>query len=282
MGSRAAELPGLDLREDDFRLIAGIVHREAGILIRDHKQAMVRGRLARRVRELGLGSISAYCARLKGPALADELPGLLNVLTTNHTAFFREAHHFAHMAHTALPALAPNGAAGVGRFRVWSVASSSGEEPYAIAATLHTFAGKTPFRDLKLLATDIDTDMLARGEQGTYSRSALQALAPAQQQQLLPEPGDGPESWRVGVALRRMVAFRRLNIVEDWPFRGPFQIIVCRNMLIYFDPPTKQGVIARLLDRLAPGGFLYLGHSEALTQTIAGLEPCGRTIYRKV
>lgn len=269
-----------DLREEDFRLIAALVHREAGILIRDYKQAMVRGRLSRRVRELGLKSITDYCERLRGPDFEQEITGLLNVLTTNHTAFYREAHHFEHLELTALPELLSRGAAGA-RFRVWSAAASSGEEPYTIAATLNAFAGPAGFADLRVLATDIDTDMIARAQQGEYPVQALAALAAGQQVRLLPEHGEARDTWRVGAALRDMCAFRRLNIVEEWPFQGRFQIIFCRNMLIYFDGPTKSQVIGRLVERLEPGGFLYLGHSESLTQGFPGLKPRGRTIYQK-
>lgn len=282
MGAALLQAPeaAFDLKESDFRLIAEIVHAKAGIVVRSHKQAMVRGRLMRRVRELGLPSIDAYCALLRGPGLEGELSGLLNALTTNHTAFFREAHHFDHLAETALPFAMPHGAGQGGRVRIWCSAASTGEEPYTIAGVVNGFVRGRPPADLRILATDIDSEVLARAEQGAYPAGALAALKPAQQALLPVEPA-GAGQIMMPPSLKRLLTFRRLNIIETWPFSGPFQIIFCRNMLIYFDQPTKTGIIDRFAQMLSPGGYLYLGHSEALTQAHPLLEPCGRTIYRK-
>lgn len=281
MIAREANPAATELRPEDFRMVADLVHREAGIVVRDHKHAMVRGRLARRARELGIRSISEYCARLRGEELARELPGLVNALTTNHTAFFREAHHFRHLEEVALPELMGEGVFDGGRFRIWSAAASSGEEPYTIAATVAAHAGGRPLIDCRILATDIDTEMLAKAERGVYPRAALEALEPGQAERLAAEPSDRTDAWRVPDRLRKLVSFRRLNVIEEWPFAGPFQIIFCRNMLIYFDGPTKRSLVARLSEHLAEGGYLYLGHSEALPHSVEGLRPCGRTTYRK-
>jgi chemotaxis protein methyltransferase CheR len=266
-----------DLPEQDFRMVADIIRREAGIVVREHKQAMVRGRLVRRVRELGLPSLRVYCDRLRGPDLARELPGLLNALTTNHTAFFREEHHFTHLAGTALPALLDVGGART-RFRVWCAAASTGEEPYSIAATLRSWLGGKPLSDCLILATDIDSDVLGVAERGVYARSAVEKLDERMRLALGVSPvGDGQV--RVDPELQRMIRFRQLNILHQWPFQGPFQVIFCRNMLIYFDQPTKAEVISRMVGMLAPGGYLYLGHSEALPGVVQGLKACGRTTY---
>jgi chemotaxis protein methyltransferase CheR len=268
--------PDGELTESDFRMIADIIHREAGIVVREHKQAMVRGRLARRVRELGLGSISDYCNRLKGSDLAVELPGLLNALTTNHTAFYREEHHFVHLEQIALPALNT----GTERLRVWCAAASSGEEPYTIAATLHACLGEQRVRDCLILATDIDSNVIAAAQEGVYPHSGLARLNDQQRHRLKATP-QGHDQVRIDASLRSMLRFRQLNILEDWPFKGPFQIIFCRNMLIYFDQQTKSNVISRMVQMLAPGGYLYLGHSEALPHSVSGLQACGRTTYRR-
>jgi chemotaxis protein methyltransferase CheR len=266
-----------DLPEQDFRLVAEIIRRESGIVVREHKQAMVRGRLVRRARELGLPSLRAYCDRLKGPELARELPGLLNALTTNHTAFFREEHHFAHLAATALPAIAGAGG-GRGRLRIWCAAASSGEEPYSIAATLKTWLGGRPHPDCLILATDIDSDVLAAAERGLYAPAAVERLDEGRRRALGLSPAGGGQV-AVDPDFARMLRFRQLNILHHWPFQGPFQVIFCRNMLIYFDQPTKADVIARMAAMLAPGGYLYLGHSEALPAAVPGLTACGRTTY---
>jgi chemotaxis protein methyltransferase CheR len=268
--------PEGELNEADFRMVADIIHREAGIVVREHKQAMVRGRLARRVRDLGLASIGDYCNRLKGSDLAIELPELLNALTTNHTAFYREEHHFTHLEQVAIPALNK----GSERLRVWCAAASSGEEPYTIAATLHACLGEQRKRDCLILATDIDSNVIAAAKEAVYPQSALTRLND-QQRQRLQAAAEGHDQVRINASLRSMLRFRQLNILEDWPFKGPFQIIFCRNMLIYFDQPTKTTVISRMVQMLAPGGFLYLGHSEALPHSVSGLQACGRTTYRR-
>jgi chemotaxis protein methyltransferase CheR len=268
------------LSTSDFALIREIAYSAAGIVVREHKEAMIRGRLMRRVRELGLNSVTDYCARLRSGGLEQEIGHLLNVLTTNHTAFFREAHHFEHLGAEALPQLCPDGVARTDRLRIWCAAASSGEEPYTIAAMVNAFAGGMSFRDLKILATDIDTEVLAKGEAGVYPRAALEALPPTQQQALVHTAHDG-DRIRMSDRLRQMIAFRRLNIIEPWPMSGPFDIIFCRNMLIYFDASTKQDIVSRMSALLRPGGYLYLGHAEALTQGMQNLTPYGRTIYKR-
>ncbi len=281
----AASPPGLaahadveaELSDGDFRLVAEIIRREAGIVVRDHKQAMVRGRLARRARDLGLPSVGAYCERLRGPALADELPGLMNALTTNHTAFWREPHHFDHLESTALPSLLADGRR---RLRMWCAAASTGEEPYTIAATAQPVAARAGASDCLILATDLDSEVLKVAEAGRYPAGAISRLTDAQRARLAPLQ-QRPDEIAMRAELKAMLRFRQLNILHEWPFRGPFQIIFCRNMLIYFDTPTKTEIVARMAAMLEPGGFLYLGHSEALTQALGGLQPCGRTVYRK-
>ncbi len=268
-----------ELTEADFRLVVDLIRREAGIVVRDHKQAMVRGRLVRRARELGLASISAYCELLKGPELEDELPGLLNALTTNHTAFYREEHHFKHLEEVALPALIGSPPRNE-RLRIWCAAASTGEEPYTIAATLNAYFGGRVHSDALILATDIDTDVLATAERGLYPAEAVAKLDEGKRRRLATTPtSDGRVA--IGSGLKAMLRFRQLNILHDWPFSGPFQAIFCRNMLIYFDQPTKSRVVERMVGMLAPGGFLYLGHSEALPGAVQGLQLSGRTVYRR-
>jgi chemotaxis protein methyltransferase CheR len=280
MGARLAAVDvDCDIADADFRMIAELIHREAGIVIRDHKRAMVRGRLARRARELGLATVAEYCRRLRGKEMADELTGLLNALTTNHTAFYREEHHFGHLEQVALPGM-PEAAERRGRLRLWCAAASTGEEPYTIAATLEAFFGTRRHPDCLLLATDLDTDVIATAETGRYAPAAFDRLTAAQRERLGARRAEGGQ-FEIGQSLRQAIRFRALNILCDWPFRGPFQAIFCRNMLIYFDQPTKTGVIARMADALAPGGYLYLGHSEAIPAAMPGLRACGRTVYRK-
>jgi len=268
-----------DLSEDDFRMVADLIRREAGIVIRDHKLAMVRGRLVRRARELGLPSLRAYCARLRSPGFDGELPNLLNALTTNHTSFYREAHHFAHLEEVALPALLSDPAS-ARRLRIWCAAASTGEEPVTIAATLQAAMIDRPHPDCLILATDLDSDVLATAARAIYPEDAVAKLDERQRQRLRAEPGPAGHV-RIDPSLTSMISYRQMNILHDWPFAGPFQIIFCRNMLIYFDYPTKVRVVERLAAKLSPGGYLYLGHSEALPGAVAGLELCARTTYRR-
>jgi chemotaxis protein methyltransferase CheR len=263
------------LSNTDFRMIVDLIHREAGIVVRENKQAMVKGRLHRRARELGYDSIASYCALLRSPQAAAELPGLMNALTTNHTSFYREQHHFEHLEKVLSAEFS-----GMPRLRLWCAAASSGEEPYTIAATLVAAFGGRTRGDCLMLATDLDSNVLEAAQDGRYPTSAFDRLT-AQQRDRLSLQAAGRERMAMPEAFKAFIRFRQLNILHDWPFRGPFQVIFCRNMLIYFDQPTKVDVVRRLVSVLAPGGYLYLGHSEALPGSIAGLTPVGRTIYRK-
>lgn len=193
-----------ELTDADFRMVSEIIRREAGIVVRDHKQAMVRGRLSRRTRELGLPSIAAYCALLRGHELPRELPGLLNALTTNHTAFYREEHHFAHLEQVALPAHA-----GAGRLRLWCTAASTGEEPYTIAATLFAHSGGRAPADTLILATDLDSDVLATAERGRYAAATLDKLNPKQRERL--RFSNMGESVEAPAALKSLLRFRLIN-----------------------------------------------------------------------
>jgi chemotaxis protein methyltransferase CheR len=242
---------------------------------------MTRGRLARRVKTLGLGSVAEYCAFLRSPQAAGELPELINALTTNHTAFFRERHHFDHLRKDVMPKLIQERGARRGRIRIWSAACSSGEEPYSIAASCRDATGPRSDLDLRILATDIDTDILARAEAGLYPAELFERL-PADVRPLLKLEGAGGRGeMRIAEELRRLIAFKRLNLIEAWPMKGPFDVIFCRNVFIYFDTQTKASILDRFVALLAPGGFLYLGHSESLPLPHPKLRLIGRTIYER-
>lgn len=269
------------LSRDDMALVAKLVYEHAGIVIREHKEAMARGRLARRVKVLGLGSIAEYCAYLRTPAAADEIPELINAVTTNHTAFFRERHHFDHLRKDVLPRLIQERAGRRGRIRIWSAACSSGEEPYSIAATSRDVIGHRSDLDFKILATDIDTDILDRAAAGQYPAEQFDRL-PADLRPLLRLEGQSARGEaRIAEDLKRLIAFKRLNLIERWPMKGPFDVIFCRNVFIYFDTPTKAAILDRYVALLQPGGFLYLGHSESLPQPHPQLRLIGRTIYER-
>lgn len=269
------------LSRDDMALVAKLVYEHAGIVIREHKEAMARGRLARRVKVLGLGSIAEYCAYLRTSSAVDEIPELINAVTTNHTAFFRERHHFDHLRKDVLPRLIQERAGRRGRIRIWSAACSSGEEPYSAAAISRDVIGHRSDLDFKILATDIDTDILDRAATGQYPTDQFDRL-PADLRPLLKLEGqNGRGEARIADELKRLIAFKRLNLIENWPMKGPFDVIFCRNVFIYFDTPTKAAILDRYVALLQPGGFLYLGHSESLPQPHPQLRLIGRTIYER-
>lgn len=278
-----ASVVGADvtLTRDDMKFIAALVYEQAGIVIREHKEAMTRGRLARRVKALGMGSVAEYCAFLKTPQAAGELPELINAVTTNHTAFFRERHHFDHLRRDVMPRLMQERAGRRGRIRIWSSACSSGEEAYSIAASCREVIGSRSDIDFRILATDIDTDILARAEAGIYPADLFERLPPDVKPLMRLEAGVGRGEARVAEELRRMIAFKQLNLIQAWPMKGPFDVIFCRNVFIYFDTQTKASILDRFVALLSPGGFLYLGHSESLPQPHANLRLIGRTIYER-
>lgn len=273
--------PETVLSRDDMGFIAKLVYEHAGIVIREHKEAMTRGRLARRVKALGLASVAEYCAYLRTSGAADEIPELINAVTTNHTAFFRERHHFDHLRKEVLPRLIQERSGRRGRIRIWSSASSSGEEPYSIAATARDAIGNRSDLDFRILATDIDTDILARAEAGVYPAEQFERLPADLRPWLKVEPTGNRGEVRISEDLRRLLAFKRLNLIDKWPMSGPFDVIFCRNVFIYFDTPTKAAILDRFVALLQPGGFLYLGHSESLPQPHPQLRLIGRTIYER-
>ena len=233
---------------------------------------MAYGRLARRLRALNLASFADYRARLKSdPA---EIGRCINALTTNLTRFFREAHHFDHLRDSLA---APRRASGeTGRFRVWSAGCSSGEEPYSIAMSLREAFGAAPHWDVKVLATDLDTDMVARAARGVYPAEALGSI-PHRAHSTLRRRGDEIE---IVEGVKGLITFKQLNLMHQWPMRGPFDAIFCRNVMIYFDRQTQRELVTRFYDLLSPRGFLYLGHSENLHRVSEDFQLIGRTIYQ--
>jgi chemotaxis protein methyltransferase CheR len=262
---------------DDFRALADMAYRHAGIALSESKRNLVYSRLSRRLRQLKLDSFAEY-RRLLDTNEA-EIESFINSISTNHTKFFREAHHFEHLrTHVAVPfaqqAQRPR------RLRIWSAGCSSGEEPYTIAIVLkrelRDFAGQ----DIRILATDIDTDVLAKAAQGHFAAGATDDV-PRPYLDFFHRSAADADTIDVDDDLHEVIVFRRLNLLEEWPFRGPFDAIFCRNVMIYFDLPTKTKLIERFTQMVRPGGWLYIGHSESLIGSYPELQAVGRTIYRR-
>ena len=272
------------LRRDDFTYLAHAVRSRTGIVIGANKRDMVYARLAKRLRRLGLSDFRDYVALLESPAGDQEIGALVNALTTNLTHFYREKHHFDHLQHTALP-LALSKArhiSGKPRLRIWSAGCSSGMEPYSIAMVLSLFDTGLNGWDIRILATDIDTDVLDQGRSGIYRESDADDIPAAMRKRFVIPIKDarGPQV-RMSDTLKQRIAFKPLNLMEPWPMRGPFDMIFCRNVVIYFDKQTQARLFDRYAEILRPGGFLYIGHSESLFNVTDRFRLVGRTIYQK-
>jgi chemotaxis protein methyltransferase CheR len=268
--------------DKDFRFLSATVYEKTGIVLKDHKKNMVYSRLARRLRELKLNRFSDYCALLKSREGADEVGFLINAITTNLTKFFREIHHFEHLKDVVIPEVSHMAAAtGRNRLRIWSAGCSSGEEPYSIAMTLTQAMPRLATWDARILATDLDTTMVARGKAGVYPASAIADLPGGYRGRFFGKAPGAGDSFQVAGGLKDLIAFKQLNLLGPWPMRGPFDAIFCRNVMIYFDEPTKAKLIDRFSGMLRPGGWLYIGHSETLLDVQSLFELKGRTVYRR-
>jgi len=264
----------------DFQFICEFVYESAGIVLNESKREMVYRRLTRITRERKLPSFSAYCQLLKADP-EKEKSYFINAITTNLTSFFREQHHFDYMTQNELPRLLAQKKNN--RIRVWSSASSTGEEPYSIAITLmESFKNKINQWDIKVLATDIDSNVLATGKAGVYQLDRIEDI-PRKFKEKYFHQGTGKNEKKVKVdeQLQSLITFKQLNLLHDWPMKGPFDLIFCRNVIIYFDKETQQGLFERYYQMLAPGGLLILGHSENLGGYQQYFENVGRTIFRK-
>jgi len=264
---------------DDFTAISRMLYDDAGIALSESKASLVYSRLAKRLRALGLESFHDYCRMVAGAEGVSERQNMLAALTTNVTRFFREPHHFEHLKTRVLPALVQRARAR-GRVRIWSAGCSSGQEPFSIALTVLEMLPEAASLDFRILATDIDPNMVAAGRAAVYSDEAVRPVPTALRDRWMVRVRDGGrEAWGAGEEMRRLVAFRELNLMARWPMKGRFDVIFCRNVVIYFDEPTQALMWSRFAPLLNPGGQLYVGHSERVTGTDL-FEPDGLTTYR--
>jgi len=265
------------LTPEDFRQIAQTLHGHAGIALHEGKAALVYSRLAKRLRALGLRSFRDYCELIRGEDALDERQAMTAALTTNVTRFFREPHHFEHLKDRVMPELVRRARAG-GRVRLWSAACSNGQEPYSMGMVVLAELPEANDLDVKILATDIDPNMVAEGTAGVYSSEALDAAPVALRNRFFEKQGT---QYSAGDQLRRLVAFRELNLIGQWPMRGRFDVIFCRNVVIYFDEPTQEKIWSRFLPAMTPDATLYIGHSERVSgPASARLRTDGLTTYR--
>lgn len=271
-----------EFADQDFQRIRRIINDIAGISLADGKRELVYSRLSRRLRHLGLRRFDDYCQLLEtGGDHNAELGEFVNALTTNLTSFFREPHHFEFLGAELLPALIRERNFGNRRIRIWSAGCSTGEEPYSIAMVLRETLPAVGW-DAKILATDLDSNVLATAERGVYESSRVKDLSEARLRRWFQKGRDAQAGLvRAAPELRELITFRRLNLMEDWPMRGPFDIVFCRNVVIYFDKPTQRVLFERFADLLVDRGHLFVGHSESLFKVTERFTPLGKTIYQR-
>ncbi len=279
LGSQRGK-PVLD--DQAFKQIAAIAYKEAGLAIAPSKAAMVHTRLARRLRALNLGSYQEYCDLVASGEGISERRHLISALTTNVSHFFREDHHFDRLRKEVLPGLREKIHSGA-RIRIWSAGCSNGQEPYSIATTLLE-DGPLPARnDVKILATDIDPNVISFAKTGIYDERMISGIPEPMRSaffaQLNPQSGT---SWQAKKELKDLVSFRELNLLNTWPMNGTFDVIFCRNVVIYFDEKTQGQLWQRFAEVMNPGAWLFLGHSERVNkESMASLPPVGMTTYRR-
>jgi len=265
----------ISLSEREFSRIKSRVYKVAGISLSDAKRTLVVSRLSKIVRALNLSGFDAYVDYLEKGASASDSQDFVNALTTNLTRFYREDHHFDHLK-TYVGGLINEKPRGQ-KLRIWSAGCSTGQEPYTIGMDLLGAFPELKRWDFKILATDIDTAVIAKAARGIYPENELSGLSPERTRPFT-KLSDG--TVQVPQAAHELVAFKQLNLITEWPMKGPFDAIFCRNVAIYFDKPTQGMVFGRFGKLLAPEAFLYIGHSENLGAGGEGFKLVGKTIYQ--
>lgn len=268
------------ISDREFMVLRELIYAHTGIALSDHKRALVCARLARRLRHWNLFNYTEYYELLteRDPD-GRELMEMINAITTNKTEFFREVHHFQFLTEHVFPALR---ASHNRRIRIWSAATSSGEEAYSIAITVCESLPIAEY-DVKILASDIDTNVLGRAARGVYPlESVMRVPEELRARYFMRGTRSNDGQAHVKPVLQSFLRFRRLNLIDDvWPMQGPFDVIFCRNVLIYFDKEMQRRLLLRFADMLRPGGYLMLGHAEAIHGFEHIMRPAGHSIYQR-
>lgn len=279
--ARVVPIPMRPVRDEtaDLEFIINLVYERSRIRLHDGKEQLIRARLGKRMRTLGFDDLSSYCDHLKRGAGDDEITHVVDALSTNFTNFLREKEHFDFMISTSLPATLPRGQK---RFMVWSSACSTGEEPYSIAFFLAHHYPLSQGWDWKILATDISTKALGKATEAIYPAERLNAL-PQEWQRAYFQKGFGKWDghFRIKEEIRSRIEFRHLNLLGEYPFSDTFQLVFCRNVMIYFDRKTQEELVRKLARLLVPKGHVLIGHSESLTGLNTGLKCLRPSIYQK-
>lgn len=277
-------LGGRELGDREFERFRAIVHEAAGISLSEAKRDLLRARLGKVMRRKGIHDFAEYLRLVEDDPTGRELTLLLDAVSTNVTAFYREVDHFLFLEKAGIPAVrARREAQGDRKVRAWSAACSSGEEPYSIAITLREHFPESQGWDVRVLATDISTRVLAAARHGLYGSDRVGTVPPGLvSKSFHPErDAEGTLCYRVRPELRRMVTFGRLNLHDEYPFRGPFDLVFCRNVMIYFDRATQERLVNRIHGYLAPGGYFFVGHSESLNAVKHPFRYIRPSVYQK-
>ena len=270
-----------EFTEDIFDKIRHLVKSHTGIVLADGKQDMVYGRLTRRLRALDLPDFDSYLKIIEQED-EEELIHLVNAITTNLTSFFREEHHFGYLKNTVFPSLLEKNAA-TRRIRIWSAGCSTGEEPYSIAMTVREFFADYHDWDVKIIATDLDSNVVAKAESGVYDKARVDGVSPEYKQRWMKRGrGDKSDLVKIKAELQELITFKQLNLLHEWPIKGPIDIIFCRNVVIYFDKDTQRTLFGRYADVLSSDGHLFIGHSENMFNVCDRFESLGHTIYQRI
>lgn len=271
---------GFEFTDTDFQSVRNLVKKNTGISLSEAKRDMVYSRLVRRLRELDIQRFTDYLAFICGNGGDDELIQFTNAITTNLTSFFRENHHFEYLAETVLPELMEKNA-DQRKIRIWCCAASTGEEPYSIAMVVREVVPKNSGWDVKILATDLDTNVLATAAEGVYPIDRIKGISDHRQRRFFFKGSGKLQGYvRVRPELRELITYKKLNLIDQWPLRGPIDIIFCRNVVIYFTKDTQRVLLERFTQLVAPEAYLFMGHSESLNNVTDQFEPLGKTIYR--
>jgi len=279
--SALEEMRDFTLSNNEFNQIRKLVIEHTGISLSDAKRNLVYGRLAKRLRKTNIGDFGSYIELLKSPEGKEELANFTNAITTNLTSFFRENHHFEFLKSDVLPNLLKINS-DTKRIRIWSAGCSTGEEPYSIAMTVREIIPESKGWDIKILATDLDTNVLAHAQAGVYSLERINNVdKTCLKRWFLRGKGEQSDSIKVRSELQNMITFRQLNLMEPWPLKNQFDIIFCRNVVIYFDKPTQRVLFKRYHDVLKDTGHMFIGHSETMFKVSEDFQLIGNTTYIK-
>lgn len=273
-----------ELTDEQFERFRALVYEHSGISLGEKKRALVRARFGKEMRNLGLTSYSEYYDHVVNDSTGQAAIRMINAISTNLTSFFRENQHFDHLSKVYLASLVQKRmASGDKHLRLWSAGCSTGEEPYTLSMVIMESVPNPANWDMKILATDIDSNVLDFARSGVYEKKRIDNVPPMLKGKYLTRKGERKEpEYHVNDNLKRLITFRQLNLMRaPWPFKRRFDVIFCRNVMIYFDRPTQERLVNRFFEVLEPGGQLFVGHSESLTGVNHKFKYIQPTVYRR-